>query len=508
MSDGYRTWSDGRSLPEAGWERGRVFEVAGVTLSLVEFEPMVEAVPPLETGRRRCNGIRLTGHNPNRKAWPSPGQEVRSDLPPLFEVEVGGWRFLAAPVTRVQTDPEGCWVTFEAREWEPPRGWSREPAKREAALANELTAVAESLTLARPLAGEPDEGSGVSVLTCLVAAEDALARARDLVEPEAAPTWGAGELGLPSAEELAACSAVQFGGEDVKIEEAVVERTEIAGPRPVEGPTRARLRGWIDPVRYVGERGGPAVLPSKEVRRQTRAMRLAERAEEFLAVPGVAFDLDASKRLAAMIADGTARVEFTPGASAAAVVPTQIQTVEEFARVFGGKPPRGTDVILSARKLYRELRHLVGLLEPLEEAGTLTVPGLATLNGPRLALELGKAANLGVMPTPDPRAFRLGDGGLVVELVLVGDLVAPTLPDDEVLRFTARTITAPTIPGEDRAGKWLTEAALASTVFGGIDVAGWRLAEVTVVEVRASVLSGFDVALEARVWTAPPGAWE
>jgi len=36
--------------------------------------------------------------------------------------------------------------------------------------------------------------------------------------------------------------------------------------------------------------------------------------------------------------------------------------------------------------LYRELAHLVRLMEPLEQAGTLNVPGLATLNGARAAL--------------------------------------------------------------------------------------------------------------------------
>lgn len=36
--------------------------------------------------------------------------------------------------------------------------------------------------------------------------------------------------------------------------------------------------------------------------------------------------------------------------------------------------------------LYRELAHLVRLMEPLEQAGTLNVPGLATLNGAREAL--------------------------------------------------------------------------------------------------------------------------
>jgi hypothetical protein len=37
--------------------------------------------------------------------------------------------------------------------------------------------------------------------------------------------------------------------------------------------------------------------------------------------------------------------------------------------------------------LLHELAQLVRLLEPLEEAGSLNVPGLATLNGARAALE-------------------------------------------------------------------------------------------------------------------------
>ena len=36
--------------------------------------------------------------------------------------------------------------------------------------------------------------------------------------------------------------------------------------------------------------------------------------------------------------------------------------------------------------VHKELEHLVRLLEPLEKAGTLDVPGLATLNGARKAL--------------------------------------------------------------------------------------------------------------------------
>lgn len=43
-------------------------------------------------------------------------------------------------------------------------------------------------------------------------------------------------------------------------------------------------------------------------------------------------------------------------------------------------------VIAAAPDLFRELRHLIALLEPLERDGTLAIPGLATLNGARAAL--------------------------------------------------------------------------------------------------------------------------
>jgi hypothetical protein len=44
-------------------------------------------------------------------------------------------------------------------------------------------------------------------------------------------------------------------------------------------------------------------------------------------------------------------------------------------------------LIAAAPELYKELKHLVGLLEPLEQDGSLQhVPGLATLNGARAAL--------------------------------------------------------------------------------------------------------------------------
>jgi hypothetical protein len=43
-------------------------------------------------------------------------------------------------------------------------------------------------------------------------------------------------------------------------------------------------------------------------------------------------------------------------------------------------------LIAAAPELLSELRHLVLLLEPLEKGGTLNVPGLATLNGARVAI--------------------------------------------------------------------------------------------------------------------------
>lgn len=43
-------------------------------------------------------------------------------------------------------------------------------------------------------------------------------------------------------------------------------------------------------------------------------------------------------------------------------------------------------LIAAAPRLYRELAHLVRLLESLEKDGGLEVPGLATLNGARMAL--------------------------------------------------------------------------------------------------------------------------
>jgi hypothetical protein len=43
-------------------------------------------------------------------------------------------------------------------------------------------------------------------------------------------------------------------------------------------------------------------------------------------------------------------------------------------------------LIAASPELYEALSHLVALLEPMEQNGSLNVPGLATLNGARAAL--------------------------------------------------------------------------------------------------------------------------
>ena len=45
-----------------------------------------------------------------------------------------------------------------------------------------------------------------------------------------------------------------------------------------------------------------------------------------------------------------------------------------------------TLIMAAGPDLLKELRHLVMLLEPLEQSGDLHIPGLATLNGPRAAI--------------------------------------------------------------------------------------------------------------------------
>lgn len=44
-------------------------------------------------------------------------------------------------------------------------------------------------------------------------------------------------------------------------------------------------------------------------------------------------------------------------------------------------------LIAAAPELLRELKHLVRLMEPIEKEGGLNIPGLATLNGARLAIQ-------------------------------------------------------------------------------------------------------------------------
>lgn len=44
------------------------------------------------------------------------------------------------------------------------------------------------------------------------------------------------------------------------------------------------------------------------------------------------------------------------------------------------------NLIAAAPDMLKELKHLVGLLEPMESDGSLAIPGLATLNGAREAI--------------------------------------------------------------------------------------------------------------------------
>lgn len=66
---------------------------------------------------------------------------------------------------------------------------------------------------------------------------------------------------------------------------------------------------------------------------------------------------------------------------------------QTLARVYWGEGRSEEENLANARliaaapDLYKELKHLVGLLEPLEQEGGLNVPGLATLNGARAALK-------------------------------------------------------------------------------------------------------------------------
>lgn len=72
----------------------------------------------------------------------------------------------------------------------------------------------------------------------------------------------------------------------------------------------------------------------------------------------------------------------TPAHEFAAIVPGR----EHHAAWFQTIDHPDAHLLAAAPDLYRELAHLVNLLEPLEEAGLLAVPGLATLNGARAAL--------------------------------------------------------------------------------------------------------------------------
>jgi hypothetical protein len=53
--------------------------------------------------------------------------------------------------------------------------------------------------------------------------------------------------------------------------------------------------------------------------------------------------------------------------------------------------PEHLQLMAAAPDLYRELQHLVRLLETYEESGDLNVYGLATLNGARAALSRAKS---------------------------------------------------------------------------------------------------------------------
>lgn len=48
-------------------------------------------------------------------------------------------------------------------------------------------------------------------------------------------------------------------------------------------------------------------------------------------------------------------------------------------------------LIAAAPDLYKQLAHLVRLIEPLERDGSLNIPGLATLNAARKALAKAEA---------------------------------------------------------------------------------------------------------------------
>jgi hypothetical protein len=63
--------------------------------------------------------------------------------------------------------------------------------------------------------------------------------------------------------------------------------------------------------------------------------------------------------------------------------------IDAIAKADGAEPATPAPSPVNA-DLYRELCHLVRLLEPLEKSGELNVPGLATLNGAREAIRAAK----------------------------------------------------------------------------------------------------------------------
>ncbi len=54
-----------------------------------------------------------------------------------------------------------------------------------------------------------------------------------------------------------------------------------------------------------------------------------------------------------------------------------------------------TSLIAAAPDLYKELAHIVSLLEPMEESGSLQVPGRATRNAARAALAKARGEESG-----------------------------------------------------------------------------------------------------------------
>lgn len=63
----------------------------------------------------------------------------------------------------------------------------------------------------------------------------------------------------------------------------------------------------------------------------------------------------------------------------------------EWQEVTVAESEENARLIAAAPLLLKELESLVCLMEPLETEGRLSVPGLATLNGPRAALAVAVA---------------------------------------------------------------------------------------------------------------------